>query len=70
MLKSLRAQAGMSQWDVARIMGVPQTVISKIELGTRRIDVVELIAYTQAVGAKPAEFVERLEASILATKAH
>lgn len=51
-------------------MGVPQTVISKIELGTRRIDVVELIAYTQAVGAKPAEFVERLEASILATKAH
>jgi len=57
----------MSQWDVARIMVVPQTVISKIELGNRRIDVVELIAYAHAVHAKPAEFVQKLEDIIMAS---
>jgi transcriptional regulator with XRE-family HTH domain len=41
-LKQARLEAKMSQDDVARKLGRPQSFISKCESGERRVDVVEL----------------------------
>ena len=64
MLREARTKAGMSQWDVANRMGVPQTVISKAELGVRRLDAVELIAFSHAVGFDVVEFMSELRTRI------
>ncbi len=41
-LKKARMEAGLTQVDVADILGKPQSYISKIESGERRLDVLEL----------------------------
>ncbi len=41
-LKSARIEAGLAQQDVADKLGKPQSYISKIESGERRLDVVEI----------------------------
>ncbi len=41
-LKEARVEAGLSQQDVADKLGKPQSFISKIESGERRLDVAEI----------------------------
>ncbi|MFA6408527.1 MAG: helix-turn-helix transcriptional regulator [Candidatus Paceibacterota bacterium] len=41
-LKEARLEAGLSQQDVADKLGKPQSYISKIESGERRLDVAEI----------------------------
>ncbi len=41
-LKKARIQAGLAQHEVAKKLGKPQSYISKIESGERRLDVVEI----------------------------
>ena len=45
-----RKAVGMTQTDVARKLGRPQSYIAKIEGGERRIDIVELIDVAQVIG--------------------
>ena len=40
-LRAARKTAGLTQWDVARRLGKPQSYISKSESGERRLDVLE-----------------------------
>ena len=42
-------------------MGVPQSLVSKIKVGERRLDLLELRAVCQALGLSLGEFVVRLE---------
>jgi DNA-binding XRE family transcriptional regulator len=41
-LKGARVEAGLSQQDVADKLGKPQSYVSKIESGERRLDVAEI----------------------------
>lgn len=41
-LKVVRSEAGLSQQDVADKLGKPQSYVSKIESGERRLDVAEI----------------------------
>ncbi|PIV13254.1 hypothetical protein COY65_01980 [Candidatus Jorgensenbacteria bacterium CG_4_10_14_0_8_um_filter_39_13] len=41
-LKTARIEAGLAQQEVADKLGKPQSYISKIESGERRLDVAEL----------------------------
>lgn len=44
-LKRARKEAGLDQEDVAKILKVSQSYVSKIESGQRRIDIVQLKAF-------------------------
>lgn len=51
LLVRARESAGLRQEDVARRLKRPQSYVSKIELGERRLDVVEYIEFARAIKA-------------------
>jgi transcriptional regulator with XRE-family HTH domain len=53
LLVAKRDGAGMSQQVLAKKLGVPQSFVAKVETGQRRIDVVEFLAITGALGTDP-----------------
>jgi transcriptional regulator with XRE-family HTH domain len=61
LLRTTRIEAGLTQVDVARSMGRPQSYVSKYETGERRLDVVELLAVCAALQLPVTRFVKRLE---------
>lgn len=60
MLKSKRQQKRISQENMAKKIGVPQSFISKIESGERRIDVMELFHYCEVLGIEIIQFITDL----------
>jgi transcriptional regulator with XRE-family HTH domain len=54
LIRELRMDAGLSQTEVADRLGRPQSWISKVEVGERRIDVEELRQLCIALEADPA----------------
>lgn len=52
-LMDKRIAAGLSQTDLAVLLGKPQSYVSKVEAGERGIDVVEFIQFVRAIGADP-----------------
>ena len=48
-----RKKAGLKQSEVAAKLGKLQSYISKVELGERRLDVIEFSRVAQAVGLDP-----------------
>ena len=61
-----RQRAKLKQSDVAARLGLPASYLSKIESGTRRLDVVELIRVAEAMGVDPAEIVREVAAAMRA----
>ena len=55
-----RSDAGCTQTELARRIGVPQPVISLIERGERRVDVVEFVRIAKALGQNPVDLLSRL----------
>jgi transcriptional regulator with XRE-family HTH domain len=49
LLVQAREKAGLRQEDVAERLDRPQYYVSKIELGERRLDVVEYIHFARAI---------------------
>ena len=61
LLKEIRIEAGLRQVDLAEKLHVPQSMISKYEVGERRIDLLELRDICAALGISLIEFVRELE---------
>lgn len=56
-----RKNAGLSQEALAERIGQPQSVVSKIESGVRRLDVVEFMAVMEAMDADPIDLIKKLK---------
>ncbi len=63
-LRRARQEAGITQTQLAQMIGETQTFVSKCERGERRIDVIELRAFCQALGVSLKEFVSTLERAL------
>ncbi len=60
LMVSARKKAGLTQHQLARRLGKPQSFVAKYEGGERRIDVVEFIAIARAIGADPIRLMRTL----------
>ena len=60
LLREARKQAGITQIELAKGIACTQSFVSKCERGERRIDVVELRKFCNALGIDFAEFAARL----------
>ena len=58
----------LDQKDIAQMLGVRQEWISKIEVGTRRLDVIELIDYCEALNLTLTEFAAKIESRLFAER--
>ena len=61
LLRKARESSGLTQRDLARLLGRPQSYVSKVETCERRLDYVELLQLCRAIGVAldavtPAEF--------------
>ena len=60
-LKELRGQAGLSQIELARILGLKYyTFISQVENGFGRVPTDSMEAWAKALGADPSAFARKL----------
>jgi transcriptional regulator with XRE-family HTH domain len=54
-LLEARNRAGLTQTEVAEMIGRDQTFVSLIERGQRRVDVIEFVRIAKATGSDPVE---------------
>jgi transcriptional regulator with XRE-family HTH domain len=59
-----REKAGLRQSDVAARLGLPASHLSKVENGTRRLDVIELIQIAEAMKVDAAELVREVRKAL------
>ena len=59
MIKARKA-AGLTQADLARRLKKPQSFVAKYEGGERRLDVVEFLVITRAIGGDPIRILRAL----------
>ena len=60
LLIEARSAAGVTQAELAARLARPQSFVSKIERGERRLEIVEFIEIAQALGIDPAELIAKL----------
>lgn len=63
-LISERQHAGLTQIELAEKLRCHQSLIARIESGERRIDVVELIVLTRAIGCRADEIIREIDAFV------
>ena len=51
MLISARKEAGVTQAELAKRLNRVQSYVSKVEIGERRMDVIEFLEYAKQIGA-------------------
>ena len=59
-LREARERSGLTQADVARHLAKPQSTVSHMEGGSRRVDVIEFIDYCNAAGTDPLDAFRRV----------
>ena len=59
-LAAARKNAGITQQEIASKLKKPQSFVSKYERGERRLDVIEFLAITRAIGIEPFAFLREL----------
>ena len=61
LLRQTREQADLTQADIAAQLNTTQSFVSKCERGERRLDIIELRTWCQALGTPFPEFISRLD---------
>jgi len=56
-LSKTRKSTKMTQAQLAKLLGRPQSFVSKIESGERRLDVIEFVEVCQALGLAATELI-------------
>jgi transcriptional regulator with XRE-family HTH domain len=56
-----RRAAGFTQSDIAKKLGRHQSFVATVESGQRRIDVVDLFDFANAIGFDPVEAIKSLQ---------
>lgn len=67
-LRAARIRAGLTQSELAKKLGNTQTFVSKCERGERRLDVIDLIDFLEALGEPATLFVESLSKDLLSPR--
>ena len=60
-LKEMRKKAGLSGPEIQRRLKRPNSYVSKVESGEKRLDVLELREYCHACGISVVDFIHSLE---------
>lgn len=68
LLKETRFKKDLTQVELAKKLGVPQSFVSKYESGERQLDVLELRQICQQLGISFENFIHLLEEKINETK--
>ncbi|WP_437186779.1 helix-turn-helix domain-containing protein [Planctomicrobium sp. SH668] len=68
LLAALRQKSGITQVELAQLLGQSQSFISKVERGDRRLDVIQLRTIVQTLGSTLPEFVSALEKQLRGPK--
>jgi transcriptional regulator with XRE-family HTH domain len=56
-----RKEAKLTQETLARCLNKPQSFVAKYESGERRLDVIEFILVTRAIGIDPCDIIREIE---------
>lgn len=62
-LVARRKQLGLTQDDVAERLGLHRQYVSRVELGERRLDLVETADFARALGLDPAALMASVPAA-------
>jgi len=62
-LTAERQRLGITQAELAERLGLHKQFVSRVELGERRLDVVEFADFARALGVDPAEIIQTIELS-------
>ena len=61
LLRAARKTARITQVELAERLGLTQSLVSKMERGDRRLDIIEVRTMCRAIGISFPEFVNQLE---------
>jgi transcriptional regulator with XRE-family HTH domain len=61
LLQEARLEVGLRQVDLAKLLGMPQSYVSKFESGERTLTVPELISICKALNISTANLIKKLE---------
>lgn len=61
LLKQCRVEAGLTQGEFAKALDRPQSFVSDVERGLRRLDLIQLRDICQVLGISLSSFVQRFE---------
>ncbi len=63
-LVEARVGAGVTQIELAELLGRPQSFVSKVEGGDRRLDVIEFLQIITALNVDPEPIIQSVAAAI------
>jgi transcriptional regulator with XRE-family HTH domain len=61
LLRQLRSEKGLGQDELAKRVKMTQSIVAKVESGERRLDVVELTRWCEALDISLLDFIARFE---------
>lgn len=67
-MRSARKARGITQLELAKRLGKPQSFVSKAEMGERRLDVVEFLHFMRAIEGEPHALLRDIERQYRVTR--